>query len=332
MLTTDHIMAGALVGEVFFRSKLGRRGVIVAAVAALVPDLDYFAVALFSDGPFAPLRYHRGLSHSLLAAPLLAAAVAGVACLVCRREKFGWLFLAALAGTLCQAALDWPTSYGTQLLSPLRATRHALDWIFIIDPYLTTILLVGLVMTWRRLKRGQDHYPVALRGLAVAVTYLLFLGAMHHTAMQRMGSELARMGVHEAQVRKTACLPVPLVPFAWSAYYTTEGRTHRGLVRVLAEGPIEFTTLADSPPSRAIEAVRQHPAAETFLWFARFPVIEETRNDQGQSVVLIYDARFQSYIPLRGWGKGKHFGLRAVVDSGGEVLSVERTRWGKLPE
>jgi len=287
MMTTDHIMAGALVGEVFFRGRLGRRGVIVSAVAALVPDLDYFAVALFSNGPFASLRYHRGLSHSLLAAPLLAAAVAGVACLVCRKGKFGWLFLAALAGTLCQAMLDWPTSYGTQLLAPLRATRYALDWIFIIDPYLTTILLVSLILSWRCLKRGRDHYPVALRGLAVAVTYLLFLGAMHHTAVQRMGSELARMGVPAARVKKTACLPVPLVPFAWNAYYTTEGRTHRGLVRVMAEGPIEFTTMADSPPSRAIEAVKADPAAETFLWFARFPVIEETAGDGGQTLVRI---------------------------------------------
>ncbi|NIA21992.1 MAG: hypothetical protein GWP05_08535 [Anaerolineaceae bacterium] len=332
MLTTDHILAGALAGEVFFRNRLGRRGVVVAAVAALIPDLDYLVIALFSNGPFAGLRYHRGLSHSILAAPLLAALVAVVACLICRTGKFGWFFLAALAGTLCQALLDWPTSYGTQLLAPLEATRYALDWLFIIDPYLTAILLVSLIVSWRRLKRGQDHYPVALRGLTVAVAYLLFMGAMHHTAIGRLGSELERMGLRESEVKRVACLPVPLVPFLWRAYYTTDGRTHRGLVSVMSEQPIEFTTIEDSPPSRAIAAVRADPAAATFLWFARFPVVEETPGADGRSVVRIYDARFQGYLPFYGWTKGRHFELRAVVDSDGQVISVEQSGWGKLPE
>ncbi|MBN2584369.1 MAG: metal-dependent hydrolase [Planctomycetes bacterium] len=332
MITTDHMLAAALVGEVAFRRKLGWAGIIVAAVGGLVPDLDQVAIRLLADGPFAYLKYHRGISHSFLFAPVLAAVIAAAACLVCRTRKFGWMFLAALAGVMCQILLDWPTSYGTQLLNPLSDARYALDWIFIIDPYLTIMLVVSLALTWRSLKRGDDYVRVAARGLVVVVAYMLFLGALHGMAMDRLERQLADMEVDRGTVRQTVCLPVPLMPMVWTACYSTPGRTHMGLAYVLGDTPIDFHTLADSPPSAAIAAVKADPRTRTFLWFARLPVYDEKVDEQGTSTVLIYDARFQGYVPWWGWPKRRPFQLRAVVDRDGQVVSVDRTRWGELPE
>ena len=41
--------------------------------------------------------------------------------------------------------LDLATSYGTQILSPFSRRRFTLDWIFIIDPYFTALLLAGAI-------------------------------------------------------------------------------------------------------------------------------------------------------------------------------------------
>ncbi len=71
MDTPTQVLTGVLVGETFFRPKLGRAGPVVCGIAALVPDLD-FAARLVTDDPFFLLRHHRGLSHSLLLAPVLA--------------------------------------------------------------------------------------------------------------------------------------------------------------------------------------------------------------------------------------------------------------------
>jgi inner membrane protein len=331
MITTDHMLTAALVGEVAFRRRLGWAGPIVAAVAALIPDLDQVAIALFTDGPFAYLKYHRGLSHSLLFAPVLAAVVAAAACLVRRSRKFGWMFLAALAGVLCQPMLDWPTSYGTQLLNPITTTAYALDWIFIIDPYLTAILMVALVLTWRSRRHGGDYVRTGVRGLAAAMAYLLFLGALHNMAVDRLDRQLNAMGVDRAEVGRTACFPVPLMPMVWTACYTTPDKTHMGLVHVLSDMPIEFHVLADAPPSAAIAAVRGDPRADAFFGFVRLPVYEETTDEHGVSTVLVYDARFQGYVPGLGWIRRRPFQLRAVVDPDGRVVSLGRSRWAELP-
>ncbi|HOI54199.1 MAG TPA: metal-dependent hydrolase [Phycisphaerae bacterium] len=332
MITTDHMLAAALVGEVALRRKLGWAGPIVAAVAGLIPDLDQVAIALFADGPFAYLKHHRGLSHSLLFAPVLAAVVAAVACLVCRSRKFGWMFLAALAGVLCQLALDWPTSYGTQLLNPITTTAYALDWIFIIDLYLTAILIVALVLVWRSRRHGGDYVRTGVRGLAAATAYLLFLGALHTMAVDRLDRQLASLGVDRDEVGQTACLPVPLMPMVWTACYTTPGRTHMGLVHVMGDAPIEFRILADAPPSAAIAAVGDDPRADAFFDFARLPVYEETIDEHGVSTVLVYDARFQGYMPGWGWVRRRPFQLRAVVSPDGRVVSLDRSRWAELPD
>jgi inner membrane protein len=332
MITTDHMLAAALVGEVAFRRKLGWAGIVVAVVGGLLPDLDQAAIALFADGPFAYLKHHRGLSHSVLFAPVLAAVIAAVACLVCRSKKFGWMFLAALAGVMCQILLDWTNSYGTQLLNPLSTTAYALDWTFIIDPYLTAILVVSLALVWRSRRRGGDYVRTGIRGLTALVAYVLFLGALNGMAMDRLDRQLDAMGLDRAEIGRKACLPVPLMPLAWTACYTTSGQTHMGLVHVMGDTPIMFRTLTDAPPSAALAAVRADPRADIFLRFARLPVYEETVDDDGTSTVRIYDARFQGYMPGFGWSQRRPFQLNATVTPDGRVLDVGRSRWGELPD
>ena len=116
MDTPTHMMAAALAGEAFFRNRLGRAAPIVAAAACLAPDLDGIVIRMTGDS-FDFLEHHRAISHSLVAMPVIAAAVASVTCLVMRRRRtFGWVFLCALVGGAMQPVLDVPTSWGGRLV------------------------------------------------------------------------------------------------------------------------------------------------------------------------------------------------------------------------
>jgi len=76
-----HILMGATTAQLGFRQRLGRGATWAAIVATVVPDLDVLAgpvlraVGADLDGGN-PWAIHRGLSHSLLVAPILALPIA----------------------------------------------------------------------------------------------------------------------------------------------------------------------------------------------------------------------------------------------------------------
>src|SRR5438045_2277164 len=55
------------------------------------------------------------------------------------------LVAASVVGTLLHVMMDFPTSYGTRLLSPFDWHWFAFDWLPIIDIYLWMVLGIGLV-------------------------------------------------------------------------------------------------------------------------------------------------------------------------------------------
>jgi inner membrane protein len=84
----------------------------VAAVAAAFPDID--ALALLG-GDFFYLRHHRGITHSVLLAPVWAGLIAFVGARSfagTRERQGGWkaLYGLALAGVLLHIAGDWITT------------------------------------------------------------------------------------------------------------------------------------------------------------------------------------------------------------------------------
>ena len=336
-----HMLTGALIGEAVFRPRLGRLAPVAGALAAAVPDLDVLP-GLFSGNPFFSLEFHRGPTHSLFMIPLLAATLAAAISVVTRRwdvRRYGWVFLACLLPMFSHPLIDWLTSYGTQLLWPFDHTRYALDWIFIIDPWFDLIVGGALILTWRQLRRGKPARGIAGRGIAFILLYVFFLGALHHMALDRLRDDLAGRSVPPAAVHATACLPVPLTPFAWNAFYTTGDSpdstdTHTAVCWVLNKSTPRFDTLHSSPPTPATRAALGTPQGQVYMWFARFPVIEQKSLPNGDAEITVFDARFRSYFPfqadlpfLRRLAQRKPFLFRAVVAPDGSVHSAAFAHW-----
>jgi inner membrane protein len=81
MDTITHMLLGATTAQLAFRQRLGRGATWAAVVAAVAPDLDILAGPVlralgFDTGGGNHLVVHRGLSHSLLMAPVIALPIA----------------------------------------------------------------------------------------------------------------------------------------------------------------------------------------------------------------------------------------------------------------
>ncbi len=138
---------------------------------SVLPDLD---VAFMAGGRRFYLKHHQGPTHSLLLAPLYAAAI----CLpLSSPVELGWswwCFAGACLGLGLHVALDWTNTFGIGLFWPLSYRRYNLDAVFFIDAgsyALTGLFYLGYVgLQWRLF---AFVYPVVLS------IYLVIRVALH---------------------------------------------------------------------------------------------------------------------------------------------------------
>ena len=171
-----HVAAGVLISQLLPGPARGWSA-LAGVLFGLLPDIDYFLI--FYDR-LAFIRHHRGFTHSLLALPLLALLGAGLGRALGGPRWFRPILVIGLAVLASHLLLDLATSYGTQILFPLSRKRFTLDWLFIIDPYLTALLLAGAVAALWSAARGRQ---VGTIFLAAAGVYFLLCGFYHQQAL-----------------------------------------------------------------------------------------------------------------------------------------------------
>ncbi|MES2561966.1 MAG: metal-dependent hydrolase [Pseudomonadota bacterium] len=179
----SHALLGAAGGLTVSRSHRPIAA-IAGLLGALLPDADVF---IRSDtDPLLMLEYHRQFTHSFLVAPVGALIVAiSLWFLTRRRPAFGGLYWPALAGYVSALLLDACTSYGTQLLWPFMDRRFAASIVAVIDPVVTLILLVGVVVALRRADTTPAHVAIG-----VMLAYL-GVGAWQHEHAQTVIERVA---------------------------------------------------------------------------------------------------------------------------------------------
>src|SRR5436190_2135986 len=114
----------------------------ILMLAANAPDADIVTAA---GGSLSYLHYHRHLTHALLLAPVMALLPVVLVRLVARKPV-QWLgaWAAALIAVGTHLLLDWTNVYGIRLLLPFSARWLRLDIASVIDPWIWTILFLGI--------------------------------------------------------------------------------------------------------------------------------------------------------------------------------------------
>ncbi len=330
-----HVAAGVVCSQLL-TSPSRWWAALAGALFAVLPDFDYFYI--FWDR-LAFIRYHRAFTHSLVALPLLALAGALIGRFLCGPRWFRPLFLLGIMVLASHLLLDLATSYGTQILSPISRRRFSLDWVFIIDPYLTALLMGGAISALAFHRWGPR---LGTWFLAAAMVYMLVCAFYHHQALA-----LARQVLQTTNppARPVAALPQPFSCRRWQLIAARPGEIRQAFVLLplaaalgekIAVGEAKIVTVPRGQDCLAPTVAYQAPGhltiqtwspvavagaypretekiLDSYLEFARFPLLCRARSQGGEQLLEWLDLRFS--VP----GRPFPFVLQLRLDAQGRL-------------
>jgi membrane-bound metal-dependent hydrolase YbcI (DUF457 family) len=290
-------------------------------VCANLPDID--VILNFTRDQFYSIQHHRGLTHSLLFAPVLSFLPAIIAYLFSSYKNLKTLWITALVGVYVHIFFDLVTSFGTQLFAPLSPTRYSLDWMFIVDP-LFTLTMGILLFLGKRSTKNKTAFAVA-GGIFVA-SYLA-LEIASHTIAYRTVNRLA----HEYHLapEKVSALPQPLNIFRWMGLVQTPQGVEQTFFSAFDTAPpTAWTSYPHSQDAFVQKALQTHEA-QLFFGFARHYWVQSIPQENGR-IVEMRDQQF-SFNPelVRALGVAEFrtpFVLRFYFSRSGDLDSVRFNR------
>lgn len=152
-------------------------------------------------------------------------------------------------------------------------------------------------------------------GVAALVVYVGLCAAAHRVALGRVEQFAAQ---REVPAERQAAIPLPPSLLHWSGLVRTASGVYAARFSLLDGSEPEFEFVADDAANGFIAAARQAPLAQTYLWFARFPVARYIPPDAagGRHVVEFTDLRFFA----RGTRRNNAFTFRVVLDDSGRIV------------
>ncbi len=216
-------LAGALLAQSAARVPDVRRAALIGAIAGMLPDADILIRA--TDDPLFSIEYHRHFTHSLLFVPCGAMLVTLLVWSFLReRLSVARIYGFALLGMLSAGLLDACTSFGTHLLWPFNEERIAWSLIAIVDPVFSLVLLVALLLAWRRRSAVLARF-----GIGLALVYLLLALVQQQRAIDEV-LELA--GERGHVIERLEVKPTLGNILLWRTLYQVEGLFYVDAVRV----------------------------------------------------------------------------------------------------
>ena len=283
-----HSLTGALAAKVIETTfpelaEESRKKFWLLVGSANIPDIDV-VLGLLGDPIFAS-QHHRGLTHSLLFAPILALLPAMIFFKLGKLKNFGTLWVCGLIGILLHIFFDLITPFGTQLFAPFSTARFSLDMMFIIDPFFTGVL--GLTLLFGKIFKPRRR-PFLFGGVLFVVLYLLIEAINHNRAYQRIEAALQRDNI---AATKISAFPQPLSIFRWMGLAQTPDGVEQTFLSLLNdENGLQFTKYENTNDDFVAQTL-QAPETQWYLTFARHPWIISERRGAAQ-VVELQDLQF----------------------------------------
>lgn len=232
------------------------RSALAGAVFGTLPDLDSF---IDYGDPIRNVTYHRGASHSLLYLSLLSPVFAWLVTRWSPAGGFRRWWLALWLILITHVLLDTMTVYGTQLGQPFTDYPFGVASMFIIDPFYTVPLLVGLVFAFAGRRRGNNV------ALALATGYLIWSVAAQAYVTNRVDQQLAKA---DWPVQSVLVSPTPFNTVLWRVLVMTPEHYYEGFY-ALADGdiPIDFDRFDRHPELRL--ALADNWGVQRVIWFSK---------------------------------------------------------------
>jgi inner membrane protein len=275
----------------------------ILLLAANAPDIDVVSSA---GGSLSYLHYHRHLTHSFAAMPVMALGTVALVWVFGRKKKIQWTgaFFAALIAVATHLLLDLTNTYGIRLLLPFSPRWLRLDLTNVFDLWIWGVFLLCIAAPFLGRLVGSEiasrntRAPLHGRGFAwVALVFLLLYNCGRGVLHARAVSELDSRIYEDSTPLRTLAVPGPANPWRWKGVVETADSYAVDDVDLLGEfDPTHATVFHKPPPDPAIDAAARLPAFQEFLRFSQFPlwrVAPSAEFENGKTVEMI-DLRFGS--------------------------------------
>lgn len=211
------IVLGAAVANAVAGKKLKNRAIAYGAVLGTIPDLDV-VVGWFLD-PLTALEIHRGMSHSVFFAIVLAPILGYVIFRWERRRdlSFSAAFWMVFLGLFTHALLDMFTTWGTRIFWPINYPI-AFKSVFVIDPIYTIPFALCVLIAMREKKDLDRRIRWNTIGLIVSSAYLLVALGIKWFVHQRF---VERLQEEEISYSRISVKPTALNTILWNAIVET---------------------------------------------------------------------------------------------------------------
>lgn len=349
MEPVTHVLTGACLA----RSGLNRKAAyatLAMAVAAEFPDVDKLWAL---GGPVDDLAHHRGITHTFLGIPFEAALLLGCVWLLHRWRvrraqthpqpgnrpltaapvRWGWLYFLMILALLSHLLLDYTNNYGVRPFFPFNPHWYAASIVFIFDPLLFAVLVIGVVAPWIfglvSREVGEKRKPFRGRGFAIAalIFVALYYGARvvehgHAVDIAMEQSLLAPQSTAAAPVepdsgkgqapelpvylqpQRVLANPDPLSIFRW--YTVTDFGPVYQLGQVdTREGTYTAQQATEPKPAHtpAIVAAERTFLGRVYMDWSPMPFVDALPAGDGATMVTFRDPRFMGDTPLLQHGK-----------------------------
>lgn len=287
-----HTLTGAVIKQLGFKRK---HILFVLLLSSIAPDFDYIT-RLWGADLF--LRYHRGLTHGLLAL-IVVPAIIGL--IFGYKKGFFYYFAVSFLGYATHLLMDLATQYGTRILSPLDWEQYSLDLVFIIDPYIILGLLVCMILGRVNKKKAS---LIAMITLMLLISYFGLRYHLHNKTREFLKARL------DANTYKIC--PLPNAHLRWWFVASSGDEFVTGFADLFAQRICIQERYKNNLKDPYINRSREAEAVKNFLYFAKYPYADVKK--EGDKTVVTWRELSFSFMA------GEHFIAKAAFDNNGNIV------------
>ena len=225
MDSLTHIALGACIGELYAGKKIGKKALLIGAIAQSFPDIDF--IASFFLSPAHDLVAHRGLTHSFFFIGIISLLFAWGA----KRWKGlpamsfqHWFFFIFLEMGV-HLFIDAFNAYGTAWFEPFLQYRVSFHTLFVADPLFSITLGVGATMLLVARLSNPLRGTVAWISIGISTLYLVYAVNNKLTINTVVEKTIATQSIPYTKYFST---PTPANTLLWNIVIKTEAGFYIG--------------------------------------------------------------------------------------------------------
>ncbi len=318
MDTITHFALGACIGELFLGKQIGKKAMLIGAIANTIPDIDFIAVLWMN--PASNLLAHRGFTHSFLFGIIIAIMLALLFERWQKRHRVSfrrWVLFFEVQ-IFSHLFLDAFNAYGIGWFEPFSHYRVSWNTIFVVDPFFSIWIGIALLALLILKRNDGNRIRWARSGILFSSLYLLYCLINKSVMESRVKTIFAKDHIAHGRYFMS---PTPMNTWLWYIVAENDSGYQIGYSSLFDKNlQISFQYFPRN--DALIRGLQSHEEFQHLRRFSKGYYVIEAWND----TLVFNDLRFGQ---IGGWQNPRagftfHYFLQ---NSGGNVLVLQRGRF-----